>query len=96
MAIDITIEKNGISKMVPVGFSWTTLFFGFFVPLFRGDFIWFIIMLILTAMSLGIINFILCFFYNRIYVSKFINDGWRPADDYSANILKSKGIISNY
>lgn len=95
MAINITIEKNGISKIVPVGFSWTTLFFGFFVPLFRGDVIWFVIMLALTILSLGFIQFILCFFYNRIYTSKYINDGWRPADDFSYNILRTKGLIVN-
>ncbi|NCB20038.1 MAG: DUF2628 domain-containing protein, partial [Bacteroidia bacterium] len=31
------INNQGLEKDCPVGFSWTTLFFGFLVPLFRGD-----------------------------------------------------------
>lgn len=93
MAISVNLEKNGMIRQAPVGFSWTTLFFGFLVPLFRGDWVWFIIMLLIGMLSLGVINFILCFLYNKIYVTKLIENGWVPADAYSAEILRSKGII---
>lgn len=93
MAVNIALEKDGITKMVPVGFSWTTLFFGFFVPLFRGDIVWFIVMLALSLLSFGLINFILCFLYNRIYVNKYLKEGWRPADEYAYSVLRSKSII---
>ena len=34
----ITLKNNyGKVKRVKIGLSWTFLFFGFFVPLFRGD-----------------------------------------------------------
>ena len=36
MAIKVRLEKDGELKNAFVGFSWTTFFFGFWVPLFRG------------------------------------------------------------
>ena len=36
MAIKVRLEKDGELKKAFVGFSWTTFFFGFWVPLFRG------------------------------------------------------------
>ncbi|EKA94248.1 hypothetical protein [Fusobacterium periodonticum] len=38
MAIKVRLEKDGELKNAFVGFSWTTFFFGFWVPLFRGRF----------------------------------------------------------
>ena len=46
MAIKVRLEKEGQLKNAFVGFSWTTFFFGFWVPLFRGklkDFAYFFI-----------------------------------------------------
>ena len=37
MAIEINLEKNGYKKKAFLGFSYTTLFFNFLVPLFKGD-----------------------------------------------------------
>ena len=44
----LTIEdkKDKLVKEAPVGFSWTVLFFGGFVPLVRGDWGYFFIMLV--------------------------------------------------
>lgn len=93
MAVDINLTQNGVIRSIPVGFSWTTLFFGFFVPLFRGDWIWFLIMLFVGVSSLGVLNLIFAFLYNRIYANKLISSGWVPADNYSETLLRIKGII---
>ena len=93
MAQMIVLEKNGIQKKSSVGFSWTTFFFGFFVPLIRGDIKWFLIMLILSFLSFGLAQFILCFLYNKFYTVNLLEKGYSPADEFSRSILKIKGII---
>ncbi|MCA0754892.1 DUF2628 domain-containing protein [Paenibacillus sp. N4] len=60
------------------GFSWTTLFFGFFVPLFRGDLKWFAVMLItnvlITIVTAGFGLIISWFAFACIYNGSYIKD----------------------
>lgn len=93
MAVEINLRKGNMLKKSVVGFSWTTLFFGFLVPLFRGDWLWLIIMLILGIFTYGIANIILAFLYNKFYTNKLLENGWEPADEVSKNILINKGMI---
>ena len=93
MAVEINLQKGDMVKKGFLGFSWTTFFFGFFVPLFRGDWLWLVIMIILGVVSCGIANIILAFLYNKFYTSKLFENGWEPADDFSRNMLISKGIL---
>jgi hypothetical protein len=85
--------QNGVMKQAVMGFSWTTLFFGFFVPLFRGDLKWFVIMIICDFLSFGITNIIFSFIYNKLYIKKLLENGYMPADDYTRAALISKGLI---
>lgn len=94
MATEINLKKGNLRKKGIVGFSWTTLFFGLFVPLFRGDWIWFLIMLIIGTVSCGIAFLILPFMYNKFYTSKLLEDGWEPADEFSYNVLLVRGMIA--
>lgn len=95
----VTLENEfGTLKQCKVGFSWTTLFFGFFAPLFRGDFKWGIIIfgfdILLGMFSFGIgallANLCFCFFYNRLYINDLLGKGYKPATEVDENILKEK------
>ena len=87
-------EKNsGVIKEAPIGFSWTTLFFGFIIALVRGDIKWAIIQFLLSCVTLGIANLVMPFIYNKIYVKELLEKGYIPADEGVKNLLSSKGII---
>lgn len=93
MATAITLRKGDLIQKSYVGFSWTTFFFGFFVPLFRGDILWFIVFLILDGATFTLVNLILCFLYNGIYTKNKLKEGFVPADTYSEGVLRAKGYI---
>lgn len=86
-------NQSGMVKQVKLGFSWTMLFFGIFVPLFRGDLKWTILSLILVIITSGFAWLILPFFYNRMYVKSLLEKGWYPADEISREALLAKGFM---
>ena len=80
MAYTSIIFKNpmtGAMKEAPVGFSWTVFFFGFFPPLFRGDWKWFFIILLLALITMGLSSFVFMFIYNKIYIKDLIGAGYK-------------------
>lgn len=79
-------------KQVKIGFSWTMLFFGFFTPLVRGDWKWFLIALLLGIITLGLSNIVLAFIYNKLYIKDLIERGWMPADDNCKMAFRNSGI----
>jgi len=94
MRMDL-INSNGATKTgVKYGFSWTLFFFGPFVPLFRGDIKWLIIMLILAPLTFGIAGLIFPFIYNRIYISNLLEKGYYPSEKSAEDFLILKGMIS--
>ena len=59
MAIEVNLEKYGHKKKGFLGFSWTAFFFNFFVPLFRLDFVGFLIFISPYLIIAVIVSFIL-------------------------------------
>lgn len=99
------ILKNidtGVIKKAPTGYSWTTLFFGFFPALFRGDLKWacifFIANLVIGAITFGIgallFNVIFAGFYNKMYIKELLSKRFTFADEKSCNYLIRHNIIS--
>ena len=75
----ITLKNDaGITKTVKVGFSWTVFFFGFFVPLFRGDWKWAGIMaissIVVAMVTYGLGAWVLLLIFAVKYNEWYIND----------------------
>ncbi|MGL6009631.1 MAG: HrgC protein [Culicoidibacterales bacterium] len=68
--------QTGHTIEVKEGFSWTTLFFGLFVPLLRGDLKWAAIMFVLAAITLGLSWLAVPFFYNKKYIQDKLAKGY--------------------
>lgn len=102
MKISLVNPATNQIKRAKIGFSWTTFFFGFWPALFRGDWLWFIIMFV-TETMLGyrtyafgslIVGIVFAFIYNKLYINGLLNKGWVAADAYSNNALISNGFIA--
>ena len=87
-------DQAGQLRTAKVGFSWTVFFFGFCVPIFRGDAKWAVIMFVASVLTLLLANMIFCFTYNGTYIRDLLSKGFRPADAESRQILIEKGFIS--
>ena len=96
-------NTSGQIKTVKVGFSWTTLFFFFFVPLFRKDWKWLGIMFgsIIAAVILTTIlnsdvnvgigpNVAFAVLYNNCDINDLLAKGWKPASEVDEKILNDK------
>jgi hypothetical protein len=80
MAFTKLIMQNPFSadiKHAPVGFSWTSLFFGPLVPLFRGHYagcaFWAVMSLFTAGLAIGVQAFI----YNKRYLMHLVNNGYK-------------------
>lgn len=94
--IDMIHLKNPITWKIiecPTGFSWTSLIFWFWVPLLRGDFLWFFLYLIISFITFGIFCFIFPFIYNSLFIRSHLKSGHTPSDINSRNYLKSNWYI---
>jgi hypothetical protein len=102
MATKVVMKHNssGVLKNGYFGFSWTTLIFGFFPALFRGDFITFIggfaIVVIIGSVTMGIgallIGIIWAFMYNKYYTRKLLERGYTFNDSEGVNAQAAAAI----
>ena len=67
---------SGIVKEGYVGYSWTYLVFGWFVPVVRGELGVGVLHLAITLVSFGISQLVFPFLYNRQYMVRMLTNGW--------------------
>lgn len=75
---------SGIIKTAPVGFSFTTLFFGPLPALFRGDLKWFIIQFLVFWMFIP--GLIFACIYNKLYLRQMLERGYKVKSVEGATI----------
>jgi hypothetical protein len=78
MAKNVIIQHpaNGLTKNGYFGFSWTYLFFGWWVPLFRGELGVAGLHLLFTMLTAGLWQLILSFLYNKQYMTRMLEKGY--------------------
>lgn len=88
-------SPNGIIKEVKVGFSWTSFFFGFFVPLFRGDMKWAAIFFfaglaisIIFVFAAPLLWIFMGVSYNKLYLTDLVEKGYTGFTEEDERVLK--------
>jgi hypothetical protein len=78
MATQIMIkhEQSGMMKNGYYGFSWTYFFWGWLVPIIRGEIGIGALHLLFTIFTLGFWQLIVCFLYNKQYMTRMLTAGW--------------------
>lgn len=77
MAFATIIMTNGIElKKAPIGFSWTTFFFGGWPAIFRQDWLWGIALILACVFTWGIAGIVCAFIYNKSYLKRLYDKGY--------------------
>ena len=77
--------QTGLMKSGFYGFSWTFLFFGWFVPLFRGELLIALLHFTITVITIGLWQIIFAFLYNKQYTSRLLEKGYVLNDTEEVN-----------
>jgi hypothetical protein len=80
--------KNAATGQIKTGFfgfSWTYLFFGWWVPLLRGELGVAALHFLFSIITFGIWQIIVSFMYNRQYTNRLIEAGYRFFDSPQVN-----------
>ena len=80
-------KDSGINKNGFVGYCWTYFFFGFFVPIFRGEISIGIFHLIFSLVTFGIFQLVMPFLYNKQFSTRLLTNGWELNDTDDKNEL---------
>jgi len=98
MAFTTITVSNGIEiKEVPLGFSWTTVFFGFFPALIRADYVMAAVIGILGVITWGLSGIVFGFIYNKMYAKSLLFKGYKilamPNGITEAMVTRELGLV---
>lgn len=93
MKIALRHKDTGVVKQLKSGFSWTFLFFGALVYIFRGNWSEFFKCFFFTGITLGIYQLVQCWTANKKELVRYMERGYIPVDQRDAEALSRAGII---
>jgi hypothetical protein len=83
---------SGLTKKGYTGWCWTYFFFGFLVPIVRGEIGIGLMHLVFSLFTFGIFQIVMTFLYNKQYTSRLLESGWEFADNEEHNRLAKKRL----
>lgn len=91
--VELEKQATGELRKAPVGFSWTTLCFGFFPALIRSDWKWGLIQAAAALLTWGLSVLVFAFIYNRLYLNDLLDNGFQIKAINGADRLKIEQAI---
>ena len=83
--VQLIQPETGLMKSGYYGFSWTFLFFGWFVPIFRGELFISLLHFVITVVTFGLWQVIIAFLYNKQYMTRMLEKGYVLNDTEEVN-----------
>jgi hypothetical protein len=74
-------KDSGLVKTVRLGWSWTYWYFGFLVPVFRGEIGIGVLHMVISVFTFGLFQVLMSFLYNRQQLTRLLEKGWILAPD---------------
>ena len=87
--VNLKHSNSGVNKSGYTGYCWTYFFFGFFVPIFRGEILIGVLHIIFSIVTLGLFQLIIPFLYNKQYTTRLLTNGW-VLNDTEANNQRAR------
>ena len=84
-SVNLKHSNSGVNKSGYTGYCWTYFFFGFFVPIFRGEILIGVLHIIFSVVTLGLFQLIIPFLYNKQYTTRLLTNGWELNDTEANN-----------
>ncbi len=98
MATKVIIKhpQSGLIRNGYVGFSWTYLLFGFWVPLIRGELGVAALHFLFTVLTFGLWQIVVSFLYNKQYMVRKLTAGWVLEDTPDVNKMAAARLGMAY
>jgi hypothetical protein len=74
-------QQSGLVRKGYVGYCWTYFFFGWLVPIFRGEIGVGVMHFFLTTFTIGFFQIVMPFLYNKQFMTRQLTSGWRLSDE---------------